>query len=308
MRRNMVVRWGLVSVLSASLSACGAGDNETAKLAEKVEGLASKVETATSDLETRLERLEQGGETAAAGHGAKPSAAPAGHGAPGDVHWTYSGTGGPAEWGSLSSEFATCKSGEKQSPIDIDGGTPLGLTDIAFSYKPVAVEVINNGHTVQGNVKDAGGIVVDGTSYQLAQFHAHAPSEHTVNGKPADVEMHLVHKSAEGKLAVVGVLMQSGAHNEALAKAWAKLPREGEKVAVGTFDAATLLPADRLTYRYEGSLTTPPCTEGVRWHVMKSPVSLDASQIKAFKDLVGPNARPVQKLGERPLLLDSSKG
>jgi carbonic anhydrase len=226
-----------------------------------------------------------------------------------EVHWTYEGAEGPSAWGSLSPEFAACKEGRAQSPIDLANAQMLDLPDVAFGYTPTALEVVNTGHTVQANVAGAGGIDVDGVHYDLVQFHSHAPSEHTVDGAGADLEVHLVHKSAEGTLAVVGVLMRRGAANTALEPVWANLPpQRGETRTVASYDPSVLLPADRLTYRYEGSLTTPPCTEGVQWLVLRDGAEISAEQVAAFQALVGPNNRPVQPLGERLLLADASTG
>jgi carbonic anhydrase len=223
-----------------------------------------------------------------------------------EVHWSYSGEGGPDTWGELSPEFGVCGTGNQQSPIDLSEAQPADVPDIEFLYKMAAFQVVNTGHTVQANAADAGGITVDGQRYELVQFHAHGPSEHTVQGRPAALEIHLVHESSDGKLAVVGILLHEGGANDALARAWSRLPERDETAAIGSFDATTLLPGNRLTYRYDGSLTTPPCTEGVRWLVLEHVGSVDATTVDAFSNLVGPNSRPVQPRHQRGLLLDNS--
>jgi carbonic anhydrase len=224
-------------------------------------------------------------------------------------HWTYSGEAGPARWASLSPEFGTCGSGRRQSPIDLAAATPQDLANIAFHYQPSKINILNNGHTVQVNYDAGSYIELDGARYDLAQFHFHAPSEHTINGKAAAAEVHLVHKSAGGQLAVVGTLIESGETNPALAAVWDRLPaKEGP---VQTFDAPFsadgLLPADRLTERYAGSLTTPPCSEDVRWNVMTTPIHVSAAQLAALTGIVGQNSRPVQPLYERTVVRDTSK-
>jgi carbonic anhydrase len=223
--------------------------------------------------------------------------------AEGHAHWGYEGHGDAAHWGDLDESFKTCKLGKLQSPIDIETKKvqSAGLKDIAFAYAPKAGEVVNNGHTIQVNVADGGKITLDNVDYKLAQFHFHNPSEEKVDGKSYPLVAHLVHKSAEGKLAVVAVLFKQGAENPALKRIFAKLPaKEGEKVALDApFDAAELLPKDRGYYAFMGSLTTPPCSEEVRWQVLKTPVDLSDAQLAAFTKLYKANARPVQPLNGR---------
>jgi carbonic anhydrase len=224
-----------------------------------------------------------------------------GHGA----HWGYEGHSGPEHWASLSKEFSTCGSGQRQSPIDINGGMSAGLTPIQFDYRPAQLDILNNGHTIQVNRGEGSSITVDGERFDLLQFHFHTPSENTVGGKPYDMEMHLVHKSAKGELAVVGVFLKAGAENAVLGKAWAHMPGHAgvkEQVAAVSINPAELLPADRSYSRFNGSLTTPPCSEGVNWLVMKTPVEVSTAQVKQFAKVVGHNARPVQPLNKRFVL------
>ena len=227
-------------------------------------------------------------------------AAPAG--AADEVHWGYEGDTGPESWGKLSPEFAVCATGRAQSPVDIPAGTPLNPANLGIDYRPTALNIFNNGHTVQVNADPGSSLRLDGVDYALAQYHFHARSEHTVAGRPADMELHLVHRSQAGALAVVGVLMTRGADNPAFAPTLSNLPaQEGAPRTVPgvTANPAAMLPSDRAYYRYDGSLTTPPCTEGVRWLVMASPVQLSDAQLGAFQKLFARDYRPVQPLNGR---------
>jgi carbonic anhydrase len=225
------------------------------------------------------------------------------------AHWSYSGETGPAHWGSLAPEYALCATGLSQSPINIDAPSRRDLANISFNYQPSPVEIVNNGHTVQVNYAPGSFIELDGQRFDLAQFHFHSPSEHTIGGGTAAAEMHLVHKSANGSLAVVGVMIQEGAHNNAFAPVWSNLPAsEGPARKVGaTIDADDLLPADQRTYRYNGSLTTPPGTEGVKWCLMVEPVTMSASQIADFRKLYFGNNRPTQARNGREIIEDTSR-
>lgn len=223
------------------------------------------------------------------------------HAAEEKKHWDYRGTHGPAAWAGIDPEFSGCKLGRDQSPIDIRGATKAALPALATAYQGSAAEVVNTGHTVQVNLTDAGALTLDGVSYKLVQFHFHTPSEERVKGRAYAMVAHLVHKSAEGKLAVVAVLLKQGRANATLAPVFADLPAaEGAKRALpGTFNASDLLPEQRGYYRFVGSLTTPPCSEGVRWQVLKQPVEVSKAQLNAFRKLYRMNARPVQPLNGR---------
>ena len=144
-----------------------------------------------------------------------------------EIHWGYSGAGGPAHWGALEPDFAACSNGKNQSPVDITHAAPSDIPNIVFSYSPSAVNIVNNGHTIQVNYDAGSYIEIDGVRYDLVQFHFHAPSEHTINGKRYPAELHLVHKSASGELAVVGVMFEKGTENLALAPVWSHLPANG---------------------------------------------------------------------------------
>ncbi len=223
------------------------------------------------------------------------------------VHWDYTGAEGPSHWGSLSADYAACGKGTKQSPINITRAALKDLEDITFNYKKSGLNILNNGHTVQANYAPGSSIKVGGKSYDLLQFHFHGPSEHTVDGVNAPIEMHLVHKSADGALAVVGVMIISGPHNSAFDNVWAFLPHEvGSRDAGVLVDAEGLLPAKRGYTTYSGSLTTPPCTEGVTWLVLNDPVTMSAKQINAFGEIFKGNNRPVQPLNRRSLSAGSN--
>lgn len=231
-----------------------------------------------------------------------------GHSSEHPAHWSYSGETGPAHWGSLAPEYALCSTGRRQSPIDISAAAPRDLSNIVFNYQPTALNVVNNGHTVQVNYAPGSFILIDGQRFDLAQFHFHAPSEHTLRGAHSDAEMHLVHKSADGGLAVVGVMLKQGAHNPAFDPIWGNIPEEGKTSApAGAFvNAASLLPADARTLRYDGSLTTPPGTEGVRWNLMVQPVTVSSSQLATFRRHYNGNNRPVQALNGREVIEDTT--
>lgn len=221
-------------------------------------------------------------------------------------HWSYQGHSGAAHWAELDENFKTCGLGKAQSPINIETRKTekSDLKPIDFAYAGAAAEVVNNGHTIQVNLPLAGGATIGGEEYQLLQFHFHTPSEEQINGKSYPMVAHFVHKNAEGKLAVVSVLFKKGKENTALAPLFAHLPaKEGETLALeGSLNAADVLPADRDYFAFTGSLTTPPCSEEVRWQVLKTPVEVSAGQIAAFRKLYRMNARPVQPLNGRRVL------
>ncbi|MFN0184880.1 MAG: carbonic anhydrase [Aquabacterium sp.] len=218
-----------------------------------------------------------------------------------DVHWSYAGLGGPDRWAHLKADFAACGSGQRQSPIDIRGGIRVDLEPIQFDYRPSGFSVIDNGHTVQVDVAPGNALEVMGRRYDLVQFHFHRPSEERIQGRQADMSVHLVHKDPEGRLAVVAVLLDRGGSQPMVQAVWNNLPLEkGQAVpARGALDLEQLLPQDRRYYTYMGSLTTPPCSEGVLWMVMAQPVSVSPDQIAVFSHLYPMNARPVQQAGGR---------
>lgn len=216
-------------------------------------------------------------------------------------HWAYQGDGGPEHWGEMKPEFSTCSSGKRQSPIDIRDGISVQLDPVQFDYKPSNFRVIDNGHTVQVNVSPGNSIEVMGRRFELLQFHFHRPSEERINGRQFDMVVHLVHKDLEGKLAVVAVLLDRGNVQPIVQMVWNNLPLEkGEELpAKALVDLNGLLPAERGYFTYMGSLTTPPCSEGVLWMVMQNPVSISPEQIGIFARLYPMNARPIQSASGR---------
>jgi len=235
--------------------------------------------------------------------GCAPAAEPAAH-----PHWTYEGEEGPSHWDELDASYAACGTGKTQSPIDIVNPTEQDLTNISFHYQPSKVNILNNGHTVQVNYDTGSYIELEGVRYDVAQFHYHAPSEHTVNGESFPAEIHIVHKNADGNLAVVGILLKVGSENSAFAPFINNLPASETEVkdAGGKVDAAGFLPEVQTTYRYDGSLTTPPCSEGVKWLLMTTPVELSAKQLTTLAGIFENNNRPVQPLGDRTPIEDST--
>src|SRR5262245_42316522 len=222
------------------------------------------------------------------------------------VHWSYEGDTGPEHWGSLSPDFAACAKGVEQSPVDIPASAPLNAADITFSYQPSAVTIFNNGHTIQVNYDPGSSLTLNSVKYDLVQFHFHAASEHAIGGQHDPMEIHFVHRNAQGGLAVVGVLLKSGSENAAYAPIFQNLPPQASQpapVAGATVDASQLLPAQRTYWRYNGSLTTPPCTEGVKWLVMNTPVELSDAQIAAFTTIFKNDERPVQPFHSRTFLV-----
>jgi len=218
--------------------------------------------------------------------------------------WSYSGATGPEHWGDLGSQNAACKLGREQSPIDIRGAEEGKAEPIEFNYQPSPLNIINNGHTIQINYAPGSKISVDGKEYEVVQFHFHHPSEEKVQGKTYDMVAHIVHKDSEGHLAVVAVLMQTGKENPLLRSLWLHLPvTPGKEQSAGdvSINVADLLPATKGYYTFAGSLTTPPCSEGVRWFVLKSPVEVSPAQLAAFANLYPHNARPIQPTNGRQI-------
>jgi carbonic anhydrase len=224
------------------------------------------------------------------------------------AHWSYEGEAGPSHWGDLDPSYELCGIGKNQSPVDIALPSEQDLANIVFHYQASEVNILNSGHTVQVNYDPGSYIELDGIRYDVAQFHYHAPSEHEIDGKSFAAELHLVHKSADGKLAVVGLLLQEGSANAAFDPFINNLPAETSDVkdAGVQINAMDFLPSIQTTYRYSGSLTTPPCSEGVSWLVMTTPVELSAAQLSKLGSLLEGNNRPVQPLNDRSLFEDNT--
>lgn len=219
-----------------------------------------------------------------------------------DPHWSSDPAdkaSGPANWAKLKADWAICSEGKRQSPIDIRDVIPADLPPLEPTYQAVQLAIVDNGHTVQVNTPGAGSLMVEGESYDLMQFHFHRPSEEKINGKAFDMVAHLVHRSGSGKLAVIAVPIQGEkkAESKLLRTLWNNLPLEAGKPMLPegiSIDPSQLLPKNRAYYTYMGSLTTPPCTEGVRWFVFKQPLAASPEQIASFGKLYPNNARPAQ--------------
>ena len=219
--------------------------------------------------------------------------------------WDYGESKGPNHWGELKPEFAPCKDGHRQSPIDIRNPQKADLPPIQFNYKPSPLHIIDNGHTIMINYSPGSFISVGGKKYVLKQFHFHRPSEEKINGKGFEMVVHLVHADSEGKLAVVAVLLERGEDNPLVHEIWNDLPKEKEKeesLDAIQIDLSGLLPADRGYYTFPGSLTTPPCSENVTWFVLRHPVTVSAAEIEQFSKVYRHDARPTQPLFGRIVL------
>ncbi|MCG8403734.1 MAG: carbonic anhydrase family protein [Phycisphaerales bacterium] len=221
------------------------------------------------------------------------------------THWGYTGHSGPSHWGTLSPRFRSCAMGNSQSPIDLAPSEGASVEPILFDYHAAPLSIIHNGHTVQVSYPPGSSISIGDKKYELLQFHFHTPSEHSLNGHRTEMELHFVHRSKDGHIAVVGVLLNTGAFNVALSEIWKRMParESAEQIHRNVMiNAADLLPKRKKYFRYMGSLTTPPCTEGVHWYVLDTPVTIGEGQAKRFSDAVGSNARPLQALYDRLLL------
>lgn len=220
-------------------------------------------------------------------------------------HWGYSGQEGPEQWGNLSPTNYACKTGNNQSPINLTNFVEANLEPIRFYYNIGSNEILNNGHTVQLNFKPDNQIQVNGLSFGLKQIHFHAPSENKINGRSFPLEAHMVHVDAQGKLAVIGVMFEEGHPARAIGAAWAHMPTKGgeKKQLPYHIPANDFLPSNRNYYRFNGSLTTPPCSEGVLWMVMKRPMRASKEQLAQFSTVMQhPNNRPIQPVNARAIL------
>ncbi len=224
-------------------------------------------------------------------------------------HWGYTGHSSPSNWGDLSEKYKMCKLGSSQSPINISYENTIetrGLNKINFHYNSESSSVVNNGHTIQVNVKNGSSIHIDGINFELKQFHFHTPSENEINGKSFPLEAHFVHVSHDGKIAVVAVLFEYGRYNYTIGKIWNKMPyRAGksEHLTLSDSHIRLLLPRDKSYYRFNGSLTTPPCSEGVRWFVFKKYMKVSETQVEEFLSIMHhENNRPVQPINARKVM------
>ena len=223
----------------------------------------------------------------------------------GGAHWGYGQESGPAHWGDLKPEYSMCKDGKNQSPINITSAVESELKDLSLEYPNTATEVINNGHTVQVNFPAGNVLKIDGKEFELKQFHFHTPSENQIDGKNFPMEAHLVHANKDGALAVIAVMIDEGKSNATLDKIINNMPKKaGDKNSLkdSKLNALDLLPKEKDYYRFSGSLTTPPCSEGVRWFVLKEPIKASKEQLVSFTNVLGKNNRPVQPLNARKVL------
>jgi len=221
-------------------------------------------------------------------------------------HWGYTGHNTPEKWGTLSEKFRECGVGLNQSPINITHSLKANLPPLNPNYSHSSKSIVDNGHTIQVNMELGDTLTVDGITFELKQFHFHSPSENHIDGKAYPLEAHFVHLDKDGNIAVIAVMFEEGAENPVLKKIWKDMPQKiGEKKPLKLEGIAkALLPKDKHYYRFNGSLTTPPCTEGVRWFVLKQPLSVSKEQIKKFHDdtLHHDNNRPIQPLDARVIV------
>jgi carbonic anhydrase len=219
-------------------------------------------------------------------------------------HFSYEGPTRAARWGSLSPKYRACSAGTSQSPINVIGSdVEPSASSAQLQYQGVAATALNNGHTLQINTNSGASIVIDGVSYDLKQFHYHTPSEHTYDGRPFMVEWHFVHQDSAGNVAVVAVMANVGSAHPGYAPILAAAPtREGKtKSLPAPVDPTGLLPADRSAIGYDGSLTTPPCTEAVHWTLFVQPIEMSEDQVQTLQNYLGPNARPLEAINGRSL-------
>ena len=294
---------GSVKQLREALSAIGTPSKQAA---EKAAGgtAVSKHSSAHGAADAHGNRQTQRARALALARGEPLPPEHGGHG--GEVHWAYEGENGPQAWGKLKPEFNLCAIGKRQSPIAIkDDATLLGPAEgVQFRYTPSTGTVVNNGHTIQVNLEGDNSITVRNSTYKLLQFHFHTPSEEMLNTKRYAMVAHLVHKNEAGQLAVVAVLLEQGEPNPLIDTVWTYMPLDTNdqvRMPAGVIDMNEILPADQRYYQFFGSLTTPPCTEGVLWMVMKQPLRLSPEQFRLFSQQFPFNARPVQALNGRPV-------
>jgi carbonic anhydrase len=222
------------------------------------------------------------------------------------THWSYDGSGGPSHWATLETEYAAC-AGKSQSPVEIrtHDVQAENLPALMFQYRPAPLRIVDNGHSIQVNYAPGSSLLLNGTPYELVQFHFHRPSEEVIDGKRFAMVVHLVHRDARGRLVVVAVPLEQGRENPLIETLWRNLPQTKGKEVDRTdvmINAASLLPATRGYFAYSGSLTTPPCSEGVRWAVLKTPLSISQREVDKFAVRYTNNARPVQPLNGRQIV------
>lgn len=222
------------------------------------------------------------------------------------VYWGYTELGNSNQWGKLSPAFAICETGKNQSPIDINSFEVESISEtfsaqIKFDYHSAPLEVVNNGHNIQVNYPQGSSVNIDNQKYELLQFHFHTPSEHTFDGQAYPMEIHLVHQNIVGRYAVISLMIKAGQENSLIKTIWEHLPEKGlvETIRELSITVSSFLPTNQAHYSYRGSLTTPPCNEGVDWYVMKETIEASPKQIEQFSSVYNINARSVQPLNNR---------
>lgn len=221
-----------------------------------------------------------------------------------DAEWGYSGNGGPENWGKLSPDYSACQYGTMQSPINIQGAKKSRkIKPIKFMYKKTPVEVVNNGRTIEGFISKDNYLVLNSERFELVSIDFHLPSEHTVDGIPYDMEVHLTHKNQHKEITKVAVFFAEGGQNKRLKDLWNKFPQAKDEKNLVHFNPNNLLPSSKEYFYYKGSLTTPPCTEGVEWVVMKTPLVVSSHQVDQFIGLYKNNARSTQPLNSRKVFV-----
>lgn len=219
------------------------------------------------------------------------------------VEWGYAGPTGPDYWSMLSADYTVCNTGQQESPIDLRNAIPADLGALDISWSPLPIHATNNGHTVQYDAPAGSSFSLAGNRYALAQFHIHHPSEHLLEGQRFPLEIHFVHTMPDGRIGVIGVFVAEGSANPILQKLLDAIPlKEGGTADGPRIEPGDLLPGDHAFDRYEGSLTTPPCTESVDWVVLRTPITATSAQVKQFAAVFPYNARPIQPLDRRFLL------
>ncbi|MEM6611526.1 MAG: carbonic anhydrase family protein [Cyanobacteria bacterium P01_C01_bin.72] len=220
------------------------------------------------------------------------------------VDWGYEGEYNADQWGLLSNEFESCRIGRNQSPINlssINNNPSRKSAEIKFNYQSSAVEVVNNGHTIVVNYGEGSSVLIDNKEYALKQFHFHTPSEHTIDNEASAMEVHFVHQNDAGEIAVVGAMINSGEENPLIARVWQAIPdgNKAHKNQKMELNAIDLLPKNKTYFSYQGSLTTPPCSEDVSWNLLLEPIEVSSPQIATFSNIFSYNARPIQSLNGR---------
>jgi len=215
------------------------------------------------------------------------------------------GIEGPEHWGMLTEKYMTCETGDRQSPINITM-THHGehQQNLVFHYQTSQLHEMNNGHTIQVSHSSGCRVDLNDRKYQLRQFHFHTPSEHHIEGKAFPMEMHLVHQDDRGQTLVIAAMLTVEKHIPVLSKLWTWLPEQiGKEISVPLdLRLGDILPHNTRHFSYDGSLTTPPCTEGIRWIVLEEPITVAQEDIDQFMHIIGPNARPIQPDNNRPIL------